>query len=218
MTQQFTASEVRESAIAVVARDMEYEAEMLRAYADLLEAQERAVPVAYALFTEKGLLRMWAREWFADVHGAPVNLTPLYTHPAPSDAERLAEALRVIRQHVAKDPSALAVSIIATCDEALAAHSAQAQPPANTERLAELLRGLEIGPMAAMLSPKELFAIGAAIAAQAKEAQPPAASLTFATPKTEEDVMAYLRIAKLHIKRFREILQAALAAQENPNG
>ena len=72
---------------------------MLRAFADLLEAREKAVPVAYALFTEKGLLRMWAREWFADVHGAPVNLTPLYTHPAPSDAERLAEALERTARH-----------------------------------------------------------------------------------------------------------------------
>lgn len=173
----FTASEVRESAIVVVSRDMEYEAEMLRAYADRLEADEKAAPAAWlascpgptcvsAPFLTREEAQECGNAW------DHCYVTPLYTHPSPAD----------------------------------------------TERLAELLRGLEIGPMAAMLSPKELFAIGAAIAAQAKEAQPPAASLTFATPKTEEDVMAYLRIAKLHIKRFREILQAALAAQENPNG
>ena len=44
---------------------------------------------------------------------------------------KLAEALRVIRQHVAKDPSAVAASIIATCDAALAAHAAEAAQPSD---------------------------------------------------------------------------------------
>lgn len=86
--EKFTASEVRESAIAVAARDMEYEAEMLHAFADMLEAQERAVPVAIvkdsdALYT--GFLS-WTDE------SVPPE-TKLYTHPpSPSDAERLAYA------------------------------------------------------------------------------------------------------------------------------
>lgn len=80
--EQFTASEVRDWERAYKGTGA---AKVFGAYADLLEAREKAVPVAYALFTEKGLLRMWAREWFADVHGAPVNPTPLYTHHAPSD-------------------------------------------------------------------------------------------------------------------------------------
>ena len=49
MTKQFTASEVRESAIAVASRDMEYEAEMLRTYADRLEADEKGVPFTWVL-------------------------------------------------------------------------------------------------------------------------------------------------------------------------
>lgn len=87
---------------------------------------QAAEPVAYALFTEKGLVRMWSRDWFGDPHSAVKHgAVPLYTHPQP-----------------AQD-----------------------------------------------------------------------AKVVFAPPQTEEDVMAYLQIARLHVKRFREILQDAMAKE-----
>ena len=92
--EKFTASEVRESAIAVVARDMEYEAGMLHAYADLLEAREKAVPVAWRSLSLPTTF----------ICDAPKNLDcekwqPLYTQPpAASVPNGLIDALRHQRQ------------------------------------------------------------------------------------------------------------------------
>jgi hypothetical protein len=50
--------------------------------------------------------------------------------------------------------------------------------------------------------------LDAAIDAAIKQREPP--TVTFAPPETEEDVMAYLRIARLHVKHAREFLQKAM--------
>lgn len=39
------------------------------------------------------------------------------------------------------------------------------------------------------------------------------AEVMFAPPETEEDVIAYLQIARLHVKRFREVLRDAMAKE-----
>ena len=132
----FTASEVRETAIAIGLIDMPDTARMLHAYADRLEADEKAMPVAWRSVSLPTTF----------ICDAPKNLDyekwePLYTHPAPADAERLAEALRAIdsamqgvlpyfeiRRSIGTvefPESAHGVAV-----RALAAHSAQAQPPA----------------------------------------------------------------------------------------
>lgn len=130
-------------------------AECLRAmdaFADLLEAQEKAVPIGWVFqHEETGRMTFCENdgvnnaENFAANNPRHVLCGPAFTHPAPSDAERLAEALRKIAREPRKpwpDPfghslHAFASAVHATwCDinrmacAALAAHPAQAQPPA----------------------------------------------------------------------------------------
>lgn len=101
MTQQFTASKVRSAIGALEARDMEYEAGMLRAFADLLEAWEGAEAIGFlsagalAALVDcrsddyNGTVDLWMRS-----NDAVKATIPVYTRPSPSDAERLAEAVR----------------------------------------------------------------------------------------------------------------------------
>lgn len=76
MTQQFTASEVRDWERAYKGTGA---AKVFGAFADLLEAQEMGVPV------------MVVNHVSSAEHDLPIGMK-LYAHPAPSDAERLAEA------------------------------------------------------------------------------------------------------------------------------
>ena len=132
--EQFTANEVRELAVTMGAMNLPTTRDMLNAFADRLEADEKEKPVAdydpRASFT------------------VPIDTTTLQrnaTHPAPADAERLAEALRQAMQSLrtiergamreegledAGNVRAYARSRANVAGNALAAHSAQAQPPA----------------------------------------------------------------------------------------
>ena len=94
MNKKFTASEVRSAIGALEARDMEYEAGMLRAFADLLEAQERAVPVvtresAINAIEHVGRYNGPGRE--TEALQMLVEGSPSVAHRAPSDADGLAE-------------------------------------------------------------------------------------------------------------------------------
>ena len=104
-------------------------AECLRAmdaFADLLEAREKGVPVGYV---HKGYLDRDClnEELYVTRNRVRDDQLPLYTHPAPADAERLAEALRQIAVTTKGYPNASREGEIAI--KALATHSAQAQPP-----------------------------------------------------------------------------------------
>lgn len=79
MNKQFTASEVRDAARNYNG-DTAAPLNMLRAFADLLEAQEKAVPVAYAEFTDGGCIRMWSRQYEERLPGT--RMIPLYIHSA----------------------------------------------------------------------------------------------------------------------------------------
>jgi hypothetical protein len=63
---------------------------VFKIWADAIDAHlsRTAEPVAYALFTDKGLIRMWSREWFGDGHGKPVTPTPLFTHPSEDGRDK----------------------------------------------------------------------------------------------------------------------------------
>ena len=92
--------------------------------ADRLEADEKAVPVGWRYF-DGGV----GYQYF---DGAPyavgAGIELLYLHPAPADAERLSEALRNMLDVV--DPAHWP-TYVRDAKKALAAHSAQAQPPAT---------------------------------------------------------------------------------------
>lgn len=112
MEKQFTASEVRDWERAYKGTGA---AKVFGAFADLLEAQEKAVPV------------MVVNHVSSAEHDLPIGMK-LYTHPSPAGAERLAEALRNARGFVLHFGDEPARVCIAEIDAALAAHSAQAQP------------------------------------------------------------------------------------------
>jgi hypothetical protein len=134
MGKQFTASEVREYA----KYDDSPEREMLNSFADLLEARERAVPV------------MVVNHVSSAEHDLPIGMK-LYAHPDPSDAQRLAEALRnLVSEWVAiaddgdatLEDSTLGYRACANrLSATLTAHSAQAHPPAAS--VPEALRLLQ---------------------------------------------------------------------------
>lgn len=130
---KFTASEVRKNGDELFAHNAAITRAMLNAYADRLEANEKAVPLAWIDPTtindaHPTCVKKLSFMSCADAD-AGIEYVPVYTHPAPADAERLAEALRQVQKAAANSPkSAIAASIVATCASALAAHSAQAQP------------------------------------------------------------------------------------------
>lgn len=150
MTSPFTASEVRELAVTMGAMNLPTTRDMLRAYADRLEADEGAVPVAYVLKHEK--LSFKPTIYYGEVETLQRKfggeIVRLYTSPSPPDAERLAEALRSIRASLVSvlcDPSDRVVihgsdydrKVIAKALQkmgVLAAHCAQAKPPAAVEQ------------------------------------------------------------------------------------
>lgn len=95
MDKQFIASEVRDYIRRYPLP--EKVKDMLTTFADLLEAQEKAAPVATVRWHPKHGFnwRDVGSGPHGDLHTGWIDV-PLYTHPAPADAERLAEALRKI--------------------------------------------------------------------------------------------------------------------------
>jgi hypothetical protein len=76
---------------------------VFKIWADAIDAHlsRTAEPVAYALFTDKGLIRMWSREWFGDGHGKPVTPTPLFTHPSEDGRDKKdAARYRYVRENL----------------------------------------------------------------------------------------------------------------------
>ena len=154
MTRQFTASEVREKAGAFCDECLmppHTTGQMLAAYADRLEADEKVAPVGTTSGTVN-TVRQFAEPVYrlqtvimADgVEQLPPG-TKLYTHPSPFDAERLAEALEQAMQSLrtiergamreeglgdAGNVRAYARSRANVAINALGAHSTQAQPSA----------------------------------------------------------------------------------------
>ena len=218
---KFTVSEVRNWKRAYKGTGA---AEIFDAFADMLEAQEKAVPV------------MVVNHVSSAEHDLPIGMK-LYTHPAPADAEppsSLQEALCVL-ENAALHGLVLHGDDIprlrATVDKI-----APDKPQPDAERLAEALRKIaefdcgcvpcvgecrkgraaEIELQARMEIARE------ALAAHSAQAQPPAASVTDAM------VDAALTRAVIASKEsgikgptrymMRAALEAALAAQENPNG
>ena len=143
--------------------------------ADLLEADEKAVPVAYAEFADNGCVRMWSRGYEERLPGT--RMVPLYTHSAPSDADRLAEALRWIMRTAgdAKEPCGGDPESPAAIRNGVLASISQA---------AAQSLGIVQGPSLAARTPwtegeKAHFKAAAELVAQreATQAQPPAASV-----------------------------------------
>lgn len=143
MTQPFTASEVRDE--ADFGGDLRLRHKMLYAYADRLESDEKAVPVYQVAGLQTG--SDWsdcdeetfhaARKWPGDQRRRI-----LYTHPAPADAARLAEALEIVdgwmelydHQGTGSSRDASRSEKEWAADRAklvalLTTHSTQAQPP-----------------------------------------------------------------------------------------
>ena len=124
-------------------RQGEFEsARMLHAYADRLEADEKAMPVAITCDGYDGDRTGCIKSYKPLPMG-----TNLYSRPAPADAERLAEALRKVQSWPLAD-EAIDDNLQAEArevDEALAAYDArcaQAQPPAAsvTDEMVERAR------------------------------------------------------------------------------
>jgi hypothetical protein len=183
---------------------------MLNAFADLLEAQEKAKPVAYAEFADNGCVRMWSRGY--EERSPGTRMVPLYTHTAPSDAERLAEALERTARHRAAadriDPDQWRSVLYSWEDRALAAHSAQAQPPAASVTDAmvifEVVSGVE----------------GPCLTISRKADGKPRHAYRLAGPKPWGGGNT-THSFKVHTRELREqidAIEAALAAQENSNG
>lgn len=136
---QFTANEVRDAITWKYGDKSTRISAMLTVLADMLEAQEKSVPV------------MVVNHVSSAEHDLPIGMK-LYTHPASADAERLAEALRnLVSEWVAiaddgdatLEDSAIGYRACANRLSAmLAAHSAQAQPPAAnvTDEMVERAR------------------------------------------------------------------------------
>lgn len=84
MSGTFTASEVRKWADALMVRAAPTLSGILHAYADRLEADEKAVPVAYYNPANPICSTAFSFSPFP-MFG---KTSPLYTHPSPSDAEK----------------------------------------------------------------------------------------------------------------------------------
>ena len=148
----FTASEVRDTVSRMAGGGSAIH--MLHAFADRLEADEKAVPVTWVNSDDlhnPNFVGINAVKVGHEGLGKHYTL-PLYTHPAPDDAERLSEALHSLGERLSSilcDPFGDVVvrgsdgdrQVIAKALKdlgELAAHSTQAQPPAasapNLER------------------------------------------------------------------------------------
>lgn len=192
MEKQFAASEVRRLSNRIPRSNDEIAdaQEALHAFADMLEAQEKAVPVGYITNVDVQELKA-NRKDKADgvdaievlIHSHPFasNHIAIYAHTAPSDTARLAEALRNARGFVLHFGDEPARVCIAEIDAALAAHSAQAQPPAASVTDAMVKRAVMARMIKMGYNPETVtYSIGS-------------------------------------MELMRAALEAALAAQENPN-
>lgn len=224
MEKQFTASEVRE--VMERMRDCmarhevptvdEYTRswEAMNAFADLLEAQEKALKSRLAENTVLGPGALQKAESIRQTRNSPNGSTwmdvkyedvwasavahpksfetrILYAHPDPADAERLAEALR---------------ELVHACEE--------------HDSMVSRIIGHPAGWNAQYLNTARQ-----ALAAHSAQEQPPAASVTDAM--VERARLAYAETEEAFPDEFgvgetqdpmRAALEAALAAQENPNG
>jgi hypothetical protein len=267
MTQQFTASEVR-AYTHKVGDGIPMLSDMLRAFADRLEADEKTVPVAWRTFDGEGNYdyrdyenNEHYRDWYVSRNGAKYAnwVEPLYSHPAPSDAERLADetalrhgwaysysgsnlygddgelqdnaafphidwlrdSVQELHQKVAKRGAAK-----------LATRSAPAQPPADQF---DPERNVRPGDVGTELQTAEQDAAdfgtgfevdGRRVAPERVRifrgehaAQPPAVRVTVDAVMRVIDGQRRLPYCSIDEKQaFRNELEAALAAQENPNG
>ena len=168
--EQFTANEVRTESCKQGQLHRQPASDMLNAFADMLEAREKAVPVAQ-VEDQFGFPIM---EWIGDAGEKCLVGTNLYTHPSPADADRLAEALRGILEIGKRNMENQKYDgFFNAAREALAAHSAQAQPPA--------------------------------------------ARVTDAMVERAQDCL-HDKGKDIGYYHMRAALEAALAAQENPNG
>ena len=187
MSNQFTASEVRDWERSYKGTGA---AKVFGAYADMLEARERAVPV-YQHRNKNGPMRQWfdcSEETFmAMEHNEHdrehFDRRVLYTHPISADAERLAEALR---------------ELVVACEE----HDA----------MVSRIIGHPAGWNAQYLNSARQ-----ALVAHSTQAQPPAASVTDAMVMRLKRALP-LFCADVTMADARAALEAVLAAQENPNG
>lgn len=218
MEKQLTASEVRELA-ATIWPDLsgrEEVAEALNAFADLLEAREKSMPVvtresAINAIEHVGRHNGPGRE--TEARQMLVEGPSSVAHRAPSDAERLAEALRmcmdIMLEHgVPTHPDANARVAYTAAEEALSAHSAQTQPPAtsvpDTLAVFEVVSGVE----------------GPCLTISRKADGKPRHEYRLAGPKPWGGGNT-THSFKVHTRELREqidAIEAALAAQENHNG
>ena len=204
----FTASNVRELANNFAGYSATHHAighgllDVAYAYADRLEADEKAVPVyQFSIYNKRGELEWMTCSKLSFDKQPEESRRILYTHPAPADAERLAEALRQAMQSLrtiergamreegleeAENVRAYARSRAGVAESALAAHSAQAQTPVVSapdavQELADKYHEL-------------LWAV----------------ARKFPGETRHETALRYIREA--------ECQEASFAAQENPNG
>lgn len=190
-------------------------AEAARICREVEEAREKAVPIYQLMATDDSWWDV-SRELY-EAEGSHAGRTRiLYTHSAPSDAERLAEALRdCIRDlfiaaeysKTMRNPNAL-LETANRAEKALAAHSAQAQPSAQSK----------YAPPYPDQAQDPFWKVPGMVDTRPK-AQPPAASVTVDAVMRVIDGQRRLPYCSIDEKQaFRNELEAALAAQENPNG
>ena len=213
--EQFIASEVR----AEAHRHANEVEDMLNAFADLLEAQEKAEPVAYAdAATREEILNVAMRK---GGYGCEV---PLFVHPAPADAERLADTLFQISVRLGEtreadmDDMDWHTQLIA---RAQYLSNKGKETGADVERLAEALHdcirdlriAVEYGKT--MRNPKALLETveraGKALAAHSAQAQPPAARVS--DERVERARSAFVK-ADDGSTGITEAIRAALLAEQ----
>lgn len=116
--EQFTASEIRDAITWKYGDKSTRISAMLNAFADLLEAREKAKPV------------MIVNHVSSAEHDLPIGMK-LYTHPSPAYAERLGELRCILRNAMTQgDARVIGKDELKRALEILADLSAQAQPPA----------------------------------------------------------------------------------------
>lgn len=210
MNKQFTASEVRAAIAGFSGYSVTHHGiggnliAMLNAFADLLKAREKAVPV------------MVVNSVSSAEHDLPIGMK-LYTHPSPSDADRLAEALRRTcrKMKTFSRTGALDGAVAVWVDEiesVLAAHSTQAQPSVQSK----------YAPPYPDQAQDPFWKVPEMVDTRPK-AQPPAASVTdglvnaLRHQRQIDEDGAEVGVSRQAVDEAIAIL-TMLAAQENPNG
>lgn len=200
-----------------------------RQFTDAEIASATECPVAWRTFDGEGNYdyrdyenNEHYRDWYVSRNGAKYAnwVEPLYRHPAPSDAEkRETVTTRELAKRIERGEKWKLADESAPCQSRDAKRLAEALRNLVSEWVAIADDGdatLEDSTIGYRACANRLSAMLAAYHAQA---QPPAASVTDAM--VERGLKACIQDSDVRLPRYkvvRSIIEAALAAQENPNG